>query len=60
MQHTFSSHIITELKASGFDVVKCLVEKEWQIKDKSEILMRSASLGELSKKAAKEFGLSWK
>lgn len=60
MDKTFSSYIITQLKSSGFDVVKCLVEKEWQLKDKAEILMRSVSIGELSKKAAKEFGLSWK
>lgn len=60
MNHTFSSHIITELKSSGFQVVKCPVEREWQLKDKAEILIRSVSLGELSKKAAKSFGLSWK
>lgn len=60
MNRTFAQHIITELKSSGFEVVKCPVEREWQIKDKPEILMRSASLGELSKKAAKSFGLSWK
>ena len=60
MHHTFSSHIITQLKSSGFDVVKDDIEKEWQLKDKAEILMRSVSLGELSKKAAKGFGLGWK
>lgn len=64
MRHTFSSHIITELKSSGFEIVKCPIEREWQLLDKSsnkaEILMRSVSLGELSRKAAKEFGLSWK
>lgn len=41
-------------------VVKCPIEREWQLKDKVEILMRSISLGELSRKAAKEFGLGWK
>lgn len=60
MDKTFSSHIITELKSSGFDIVKCPVEREWQLKDKAEILMRSVSLGELSRKAAKSFGLGWK
>lgn len=60
MQHTYSSQIITELKSSGFQVVKCPVEREWQLKDKAEILMRSVSLGELSKKAAKSFGLGCK
>lgn len=60
MIHTYSSRIITELKSSGFDFVKCPVEKEWQVKDKAEILMRSVSLGELSRKAAKSFGLGWK
>lgn len=64
MQHTYASHILTELKLSGFDVVKCPIEREWQLLDKSsnkaEILVRSVSLGELSRKAAKSFGLSWK
>lgn len=60
MNHTFSAHIITQLKSSGFDVVKCPVEKEWQVRDNTEIVMRSVSLGDLSKKAAKDFGLSWK
>lgn len=60
MNHTYSSHIITELKSSGFEIVKCPVERDWQLKDKAEILMRSVSLGELSRKAAKEFGLGWK
>lgn len=60
MIHTYSSRIITELKSSGFDLVKCPVDKEWQVKDKAEILMRSVSLGELSRKAAKSFGLGWK
>lgn len=60
MKHTFAQHIITELKSSGFEIVKCPVEKEWQLKDKAEILIRSVSLGELSRKSAKSFGLSWK
>lgn len=60
MKHTYSSHIITELRSSDFQVVKCPVEKEWQLKDKADILIRSVSLGDLSKKAAKEFDLGWK
>lgn len=60
MRHTYSSHIITELKSSGFDFVKCPVDKEWQIQDKGDILFRSRSLGDLAKKAGKEFGIEWK
>lgn len=60
MNHTFAQHVITQLKSSGFEIVKCPIEREWQLKDKAEILMRSVSLGELSKKAAKGFGLGWK
>ena len=60
MISTYSSHIITELKSSGFHIVKDNIEKEWQIQDKGAILFRSRSLGDLAKKAGKEFGIGWK
>jgi hypothetical protein len=68
MNHTFSNHILTQLRSSGFSVEKCPREKEWQLLDKaqdssqvfSQVLLRSSSLGQLTRMCAKEFGLDWK
>lgn len=66
MHHTYTTHILTQLRSAGFSVEKCLTEKEWQLTDggkkttQKTLLLRSSSLGELTKKSAKEFGLDWK
>jgi hypothetical protein len=60
MNQTYSSHLLTQLRSAGFTVQKCATEKEWQLMDKGSILLRSRSLGDLTKKSAKEFSLDWK
>jgi hypothetical protein len=60
VDHTFSSQILTQLRSAGFTVHKCATEKEWQLMDKGSILLRSRSLGDLTKKSVKEFSLDWK
>lgn len=60
MNQTYSSQILTQLRSAGFTVQKCPTDKEWQLVDKGSVLLRSLSLGELTRKSAKEFSLDWK
>lgn len=62
MRYTWSSNILSQLKESGFTVHKDLKENQWGVydnssKDSNSVLIRSRSLGDLMKAAAKEFGL---
>jgi hypothetical protein len=62
MRHTFANSILSQLKDSGFIVHKDLKENQWGIYDgaidnSNSLLIRSRSLGDLMKKAAREFGL---
>lgn len=60
MQHTHCSQILSQLTSSGYQLVKCPTEKEWQLKDKAEIVLRARGLGDLCRKAAKELGIDGK
>jgi hypothetical protein len=57
MHHTYSSQILTQLLSSGFTVEKNEKESQWQLKDDSEILAWSKSLGDLTRKSAKDLGI---
>ena len=62
MNHTHCSQILSQLTSSGYQLVKCPTEKEWHLIDvpvsgTAEIVLRARGLGDLAKKASKEFGL---
>lgn len=62
MKHTWSYNILSQLKDSGFTVHKDLKENQWGIYDGSvdnsnSLLIRSRSLGDLTRIASREFGL---
>lgn len=62
MRHTFASSILSQLKDSGFTVHKDLKENQWGIyagavDNSNSLLIRSCSLGDLMKVAARDFGL---
>jgi len=66
MKHTWSSSILSQLRDSGFIVHKDLKENQWGIydtkvcqhsPDSNSLLIRSRSLGDLMKVAARDFGL---
>lgn len=62
MRHTWSYNILSQLKDSGFTVHKDLKENQWGIYDgaldnSNSLLIRSSSLGDLMRVAARDFGL---
>lgn len=62
MNQTWSYNILSQLKDSGFTVQKDLKENQWGIYDgavdnSNSLLIRSRSLGDLMKAAARDFGL---
>lgn len=62
MNKTYASSILSQLKDSGFTVHKDLKENQWGIYDgnvdnSNSLLIRSRSLGDLMKAAARDFGL---
>lgn len=62
MKHTWSSNILFQLKDSGFIVHKDLKENQWGVyndanKHSNSLLIRSRSLGDLMRVAARDFGL---
>lgn len=61
MWNTYASKILAQLKQSGYGIHKNTHESEYQLIDKSDnsIALRSPRLGELAKKGAEEFNLSW-
>lgn len=57
MNHTFASLVKSSLIAAGFTVSKDDSLGMWQVKDGSDMLLQSRSLGDLMNMSAKEFGL---
>lgn len=57
MKGTYSSQILTQLLSSGFTVEKNEKESQWRLKDGSGVLSCSKSLGDLTRKVAKELGI---
>lgn len=60
MNHTFSSHILSQLTSSGFSVTKDLRENQWELRDGEEVLARNRALGDLCRGVAKDLGIEWK
>lgn len=62
MKHTYVSSILSQLKDSGFTIHKDLKENQWGVyndanKHSNSLLIRSRSLGDLMRIAARDFGL---
>ena len=60
MIHTYASHILSQLTASGFSVTKDVRENRWELKSGKDVLLHNRSLGDLCRKAAKELGIDGK
>lgn len=60
MNHTFSSHILSQLTNSGFSVTKDVRENRWELKSGKDVLLHNKALGDLCRKAAKELGIDGK
>jgi len=59
VNHTFISHILSQLASAGFSIQKCQHDSVWQVKDEKSVVMQNRALGDLMKKAAQEFNLDW-
>lgn len=56
--NNYSTKIQRELTSAGYRVVKNDQEKQWEVVDRTKVLLYNRSLGDLMSKAAKEFGIN--
>lgn len=61
MQNNYASSILRQVQDSGYKLVKNTRESEYQLIDTSNnsIALRSPRLGDLAKKGALAFNLTW-
>jgi len=62
MHNSYASSILRQMQESGYKLHKNTRESEYQLIDTSDnsIALRSPRMGDLAKKGAEEFGLSWR